>query len=621
MRSQVDLYRHCRVEFFSLRLSATAVCVLALLFAAFAPPCGVLPAAAAEPDPTGDWHATLDVPGAGELHLVLHVKPARGGKGWRATLDSPDQRATGLAIDSFRLKKDRTVTFAMHRLNARFEGRLDATGEQMTGHWIQTGRLPATFVRQVRDDATVSAAAAGPEIPAELEGLWQGDLKLPTGMSLRLVLEVEPPADGSGRRRATLASPDQGAADIPMSSISLAGDTLRWTAASLDASYEGLRAHGGRAFNGILRQHGFEMPLELARTETVTTAQRPQEPQPPFPYEAHEVSLPGGDEGVKLAGTLTLPRGEGPVPAVLLVSGSGPQDRDETVFGHRPFLVLADHLTRRGIAVLRLDDRGVGASTGDFAAATTEDFAADALAALEYLSQLPEVAGGCTGILGHSEGGLVGPLVAARSSAVAFLVLLAAPGLPGDEIILAQSELHSRAMGASESALAAQADLLRRTLPVLMTETDPDTAVATLQRHWREVMAALPEAERLTISEGAEPTPEALRGSLTPWIRFFLAHDPRPVLEKVTVPVLAVTGEKDLQVPADENLAAVAAALAAGGNTEVTVRKMPGLNHLFQTADTGMVLEYANIDETMSPAVLDLVADWILSSTEQQNGN
>ena len=277
--------------------------------------------------------------------------------------------------------------------------------------------------------------------------------------------------------------------------------------------------------------------------------------------------------GHALGGTLTRPFEDAPFPAVVLISGSGPQDRDESLAGHRPFLVLADHLARNGIAALRYDDRGVGASGGDFSQATTEDFATDALAAVAYLKSRDDIDPGAIGLAGHSEGGLVAPMSAVRSSDVAFLVLMAAPGVDGARILIAQGELIARAGGATEEAIAANRERQEEVFSLLREEPDPAVASSAVEAVVR--------------------------------------HDPAAVLEQVTVPVLAMTGEKDLQVPHEENLSAIAAALERGGNRSYEVHALPGLNHLFQHAETGAPSEYSSIEETWSVDSMQLLSDWI----------
>jgi hypothetical protein len=453
----------------------------------------------------------------------------------------------------------------------------------------------------------LGAQAAASSQP--FEGVWTGVLEAGAAR-LRVVFNVGVATDGvlSG----TLDSPDQGAAGIPATSVSARGGTLRFAVANAGISYEGTLSADGSMLDGTFTQGAARLPLSLARSDAPAPPERPQHPSPPFPYRVEEVRVPNRPARVMLAGTLTLPQGPGPFPGVVLVSGSGPQDRDESLMGHKPFLVLADHLTRHGIAVLRYDDRGVGGSTGTFSAATSEDFTSDALAAVAYLEARSDV--GPAGIVGHSEGGLVGPLAAVRSPGVAFVVMLAGPGLPGDEILYLQGGLLARAGGASEESAAASLEIQRRMFEVVKSQGDTEAAATELRHAVREAVTALPEATRREMEGALTPTAleEGVRQVNSPWFRFFLSYDPRPTLEKVRVPVLALNGSLDLQVPAEANLREVEAALRRGGNPDVTVRILPGLNHLFQTARTGAPSEYAQITETMSPAAMEAVSSWIL---------
>jgi hypothetical protein len=363
---------------------------------------------------------------------------------------------------------------------------------------------------------------------------------------------------------------------------------------------------------GTFWQSGGQFPFSLGR-EQIPQPARPQEPEPPFPYRSEELTFRSGE--VTLAGTLTLPPGEGPFPAALLVTGSGPQNRDEEVFGHRPFLVLADHLTRAGIAVLRVDDRGVGGSTGSLATVTTADLVGDARAGVDYLRGRGEIDAERVGLIGHSEGGIIAPMVAVRGEDAAFVVMLAGPAVPGDELITLQLERIFRAAGVDDDKVqqirAAQGELLA----AIRAESGEEPVRAKL----RELIRLQLEA-----TSGTAPDEETLAATLeqnadiaSPWFRFFLGHDPRPTLRKVDVPVLALFGELDLQVPADQNLPEARKALAESGSGDVTVESLPGLNHLFQPAQTGSPDEYYGIEETFSPIALRKITEWILARFAQ----
>jgi len=436
--------------------------------------------------------------------------------------------------------------------------------------------------------------------PASLDGAWSGKLQV-GAIALRLVFHLQ--KSGSGYS-ATCDSVDQGANGLPVDRVTVEGDRVTLEMAKLGAVYRATLAAGRDKMSGTFTQHGASFPLELARG-ALEPPKRPQEPKAPLPYDAVDVIV-DGPNGIKLAGTFTHPRGAARVPAVALVTGSGPEDRDETVFGHKPFWILADALTRRGIAVLRWDDRGVGKSTGDFAKATTFDFVDDALAATAWLRARPEVDARRVGLIGHSEGGLVAPIAASRNMDIAFIVLLAGPGIPGDEILLLQGERLLRAQGKSDADVARWRKVESALLDIAKREKDE----AAAKKAFRALAASLPPAERADWpSEGTSF--DAFTAQLTsPWFKTFLTLDPKPYLSKVRCPVLALNGERDLQVPPTENLQAIQSALKA--NSRVKTQQLPGLNHLFQHCKTGLPEEYASIEETFSPDALQLIADWIV---------
>ena len=289
----------------------------------------------------------------------------------------------------------------------------------------------------------------------------------------------------------------------------------------------------------------------------------------------------------------------------MLATGSGPQDRDETLMGHKPFLVLSDAITRAGLAVLRCDDRGHAASTGTFATATTLDFAQDALAAVAWLRARPDVARDRVGIVGHSEGATVAAIAAADSRDVAFIVMLAGPALPGRDISNLQRAWMARRGGVSEGEIAGTRAKWDQAYAIVLAEPDPKAARARL----RALYDGLSEADRAELARagGFDAIASEL---LTPWYRAFLALDPRTYLSRVRVPVLALDGELDMQVAPEANLPELRKALA--GNTDVAIHQMPRLNHLFQTAKTGAPSEYGELGETMSPAALTLIGEWLV---------
>ena len=444
-----------------------------------------------------------------------------------------------------------------------------------------------------RDDKIAESKIGG----IKIDGIWTGSLHL-GAVSLRLAFKIATTGDGLS---AQMQSPDQSPSWIPVSAAHLEAGKLRMEVQSLSVVFEGAVAPDGQSVNGTFTQRGQPIPLELKRAAdgTVTELRRPQNPSHPYPYREEEVSYPSKAQGVTLAATLTLPEGKGPFPAVLLIAGSGPHDRDETLMAHKPFLVLADALTRKGIAVLRADKRGVAKSTGSYDTATTEDFADDAEAGLAFLGKRAEIDPKHIGLIGHSEGGLIAPIVAARNHNVAFIIMMAGPGVAGDRIIVAQSELLAKASGAPSAAIETATNTQRQIFNLLKQEKDP----ATLDQKLHALLA----------TSGATPESKTQIELLeSPWMRSFVALDPAVALKKLTCPVLVLNGEKDLQVPPALNLPAIRSALNQAGNQHYEIDELPGLNHLFQTAKTGLPIEYAQIDETISPVVLDKIAAWIL---------
>ncbi|HMP01285.1 MAG TPA: alpha/beta fold hydrolase [Gemmatales bacterium] len=452
-------------------------------------------------------------------------------------------------------------------------------------------------------------------------GLWEGTLQV-GAVKLRLAFEIK--ADGDGFK-ATMDSIDQGAKNIPLSEASWKDDTLTLALKEANLTYAGKLSADGSELSGRFKQGGFETTLVLKRVTKRTELKRPQEPKPPFPYRAEEVAFENPKaSGVKLAGTLTIPEGSGPFPAVILISGSGPQNRDEEILGHKPFWVIADHLTRRGFAVLRYDDRGVAKSTGDFKSATSADFSTDAEAAFDFLRTRTDIDGRKIGFAGHSEGGLIAPMVAARRPEVAFLVLLAGPGMTGKEILKDQIVLVAKAEGASDALVAISVAMQQKLMDLLAEESDNAKLAERAKILAREFMAQLTPEQRRELrkaqgklgeadeSDEDDPVQSAqLEAMATPWFRYFLTYDPRTDLRKVKCPVLALNGEFDVQVPAWQNLDEIAKALREAGNPDVTTKLLPGMNHLFQTTTTGKVSEYATLEETFSPIALDVIGSWL----------
>ena len=440
-----------------------------------------------------------------------------------------------------------------------------------------------------------------------IAGIWLGSITVP-GVELRIAFEIF--ATKEGGYTAKMHSIDQSAMNIPVSAVTLNGDSLRLEVKSIPGAYEGKFTVDGNTIEGKWMQGG-AIPLVMKRVDKLPEFNRPQTPKKPYPYNEEEVTYENRKAGIKLAGTMTMPRGGGPFPAVVLLTGSGPQNRDEELFSHRPFLVLADYLTRQGIAVLRADDRGVGSSTGDFSRTTTGDFADDALAGIEFLKGRKEIDPKRIGLLGHSEGGMIGPIAATRSPDVAFLVMLAGPGQKFGDVVTFQILLGAKIQGAGEERLTLMRSWYERLYAILAEDTDNAVAGKKI----RELHATLSAEEKEKLGLPDSRIDGVIEGQLRPWWRYAMQYDPKVTLKKVKCPVLALNGEKDMQVNAKKNLPIIEEALKAGGNTRFTVKELPGLNHIFQTAQTGAESEYIKIEETMSPVALQTVADWIREQT------
>jgi pimeloyl-ACP methyl ester carboxylesterase len=456
--------------------------------------------------------------------------------------------------------------------------------------------------------AVLNPAPAQNGATPDIVGIWQGKLEV-SGITLRIVFHIARKADKT--LSATLDSPDQGANGIPIDKASWQDGKLNLGVTSIGGSYTGAINAAGTEIDGSWSQGGASLPLKLTRTNAAPVVRRPQEPQRPFPYDEVEVKVENRAASVTLAGTLTLPRGKGPWPAVFLITGSGPQNRDEELMGHKPFLVLSDYLTRQGIAVLRVDDRGTAHSTGNFAASTTEDFMGDALACVAFLKTRSEIDPKQIGLIGHSEGGLIAPMAAAKSSDVAFIVLMAGPGLPGEQIMYLQGAAITKASGGTPKAIAHERALQEKLFTLVKQEPDQAKLAQALTAVFDAEAAHLPEAPKAALKAQAN----ALMG---PWFRYFLTCDPRTYLRQVRCPVLAINGERDLQVPPTDDLPEIEAALKAGNNPDYTVKMLPGLNHLFQQCKTGSPAEYSQIEETIDPSALKVMGDWITAHTHRQ---
>jgi len=469
---------------------------------------------------------------------------------------------------------------------------------------------PQPITAPVSEPAGAPAPAARADEPLREPSRWTGAIVIGAA-SLHLTVHLTPaPAGGwSG----AVDIPQQGAKGLVLRDVSFDDTSLEFTLAPPGApearwAIFALERSGDRA-EGVMEQGGQSMPVKLRQLAPGedTRPKRPQTPEAPFPYRVTELTLPRGP--VTLACTLILPEGPGPFPALAMLTGSGAQDRDETIFDHRPFAVIADDLARHGVATLRCDDRGVGGSSGDTSLTTHPELADDALAMLDRLAAEPALTGGRRGLLGHSEGAQIALAAAAkRPVGVDMLVLLAGMGVPAPDLLAAQITALSRAAGSDEATItelvARQQDLLKAITS--RSEAELDTTLRALVLVQSPALASDPASLAQVLA--------AQRAALTsPWFRSFLKAKPAEQLRKIKRPaVLALGGGLDLQVPATDNLAAIAEGLRKAGNKDVTVRELPGLNHLLQPATKGTVEEYSEIETTIDPAALAIIREWVI---------
>jgi len=433
----------------------------------------------------------------------------------------------------------------------------------------------------------------------DISGTWNGILKV-QGTQLRLVFNITQTGKGYC---STMDSPDQGAKGIPVTSTNYENSILKLEVSNAEIKYKGTLDKEG-AFNGTFKQGGQSFPLILTKKKIEKEiVVRPQEPIKPYPYYSEEVKFENKKDKIKLAGTLTLPEKNGKFPAVILITGSGPQNRDEELLGHKPFLVLSDFLTKNGIAVLRFDDRGTAKSTGDFKNATTFDFATDVEYAIEYLQKRKEINKDKIGLIGHSEGGIIAPIIASENKDIDFIVLMAGSTLRGDKLLLLQKYKIETQMGINKQVVESNQQIFAGAYKIILNENlKKEVLYDTLSHYFiSKYGKALPENQK-----------DALINQLTStWMINFIRLDPVVYLEKVSCPILAINGNKDLQVPSKENLEVIENIFRKSENTKVKIKELEGLNHLFQECETGATSEYATIEQTISPIALKEILNWI----------
>lgn len=466
---------------------------------------------------------------------------------------------------------------------------------------------------------TTQAATKVNDTPEELKEAWVGELNM--GI-IKPVMQFRIMVAADDKPKCYFDSITEGAIGFA-GTWKVEDNELSFAIPKIRLEYRGKLSDAGESAEGTWSQGGRKLPLTLKRQPTEYSSEntwenRPQRPIGPFPYDAEMVEFENTTDNLTLAGTLTIPKKPGKHPAVVLISGSGPQDRDESLMEHKPFLVLADYLSRHGIAVLRYDDRGTAKSTGNFGSATTEDFARDAAAAVEFLKFHPRVNAAQIGLAGHSEGGLIAPMVCGLRSDISFVVLMAATGVDGLQIINSQTEAILRAEttkpeGQEELEIGLK---INRLIVTQSAAGKLDSKAPEFRKKLDDLIALLPEEDREeannNIDAGITSAQKRLNGK---WMKFFISYDPRPALAKIECPVLAIVGSKDLQVLPDLNMPEIEKALTAGGNQDFEMVTIEGLNHLFQKCETGSMSEYITIQETWNPEAMHRIGDWIQQHT------
>lgn len=544
----------------------------------------------------GTFTGTLQA-GDAQLHIVLHLSRNSLGA-LHATLDSLDQAVFAIEASSISLTSA-TLKFDVSSVGVHYEGKVSPDQKTIDGKWSQgSASLPLVFHREPPSHKPEDA-----KFP--VEGLWQGALES-HGMRLRFQLHVS--HDSQGELVAALDSLDQSVSGLPAAKLTFQESAFHFEIPALAGEFEGTLSPSKNLISGQWSQTEMKEKLEFKRSDQPLELRRPQNPVKPYPYREEQVTFASTAAGVTLAGTLTLPKGPGPFAAAVLLAGSGREDRDESLANHKPFLVLSDYLTRKGFAVLRYDKRGVGESTGSTDQATILDLTADAESAIAFLKSRKEIDPARIGLIGHSEGAIIAPSIAASSQAIPWIVLLAAPATKGEDTLLNQSDLIARAGGLSDAQVLVSLNFDKQAYDLIRKEKNDGVVV--------EKLKDLVKASGLDTALPPSALEPQLRMMTSPWFRYFLDYDPLPNLQKVKCPVLALYGEKDLQVPPKENLPLLQKALSDAGNTQADFRQLPELNHLFQHAYTGSPTEYPAIEETFSPQALQIIADWLLLDTK-----
>lgn len=542
----------------------------------------------------GDWQGEI---GPGVLNLGVVVHFSQDGEKLSGTIDIPAQGAEAMPLNVAEVN-DSSAVFSI----------AGVPGDPTFNGTLVDGKISGTFSQSGQDfefslEPMSADAPAGPATIEAYLGNWQGTID-PGDLDLAVGLTFE---DRDGIMQGAIQIPAQSFdGSVKISELTEDGITMVIEGIPGNPTFEGRLESD--TISGSFSQGGMDTDFSLQRSDAAIDTSRPQDPSEPYPYRAEEVTYPSGD--IEIAGTLTLPEGEGPFPTVILITGSGPQNRNEEIAGHRPFLVLADAITKAGFAVLRTDDRGVGGTGGNLEEANYDVLTNDVLAGLAFLKTRAEIDPGRIGLLGHSEGGYIAPLVASESDDVAFVIMMAGPGVTGLEVLELQNRLLMAQAGASEEEIAGQITYLDNLADALNRDAF-DEAKALTEAEIQKSFDAASEEERPDEASLAEIMDAQTSSVVTPYFKSLMLFDPQPYLKQLEVPVLAFYGSKDIQVDAEQSVGPLESALDEAGNTDVTIQVFDGLNHLMQPATTGGLEEYAKIETTIAPEVLELITGWL----------
>lgn len=552
-------------------------------------------AAAAEPPGKAVWYGELEA-GNRQFRFVIERGGDDAPTSYRLrSIDEGDRRfdLSDVVDDGERL------AFELKQSAALYSGTVE--GEVVTGNWRQRGTELALLFRRVGDAP----------LPPPADEIWSGTLN---AVVQKLALRFRLTRAADGIRRVWMDSITQEVGGFA-GDLTVAGATWTIKVPAVRGEFTGELSEDGATLSGTWKQAGATLPLVLTKGAAIDAGaeakRRPQTPVGPFPYAIEDATIRNEIDAIDLAGTLTLPRGPGPLPAVVLVTGSGPQDRDETLFDHKPFAVLADHLSRAGIAVLRYDDRGVGGSQGDGDEATTADLARDAVAAAMHLATDARIDPARIGIVGHSEGAAIAALVARERRETACLVLLAGAGVDGEQVLLSQGALVLRAEGLADAERLERQRTMQTILMDAVKSAPPNADPATLIPIVAERLEAALGSEVLDGQDVKELAANGVVRLSSRWFRHFLIHDPATELAAVGCPVLALFGGKDVQVDPALNRPPIEKALRTAGHADSAVETFAACNHLFQTCATGAISEYDTIEETLAPVVLERITAWL----------